>query len=108
MSEFASQSSGPQGSDPSAAPVPAGGTETSRRSSERNVVSYFGIVMCDEDTPVKVELVDLSAEGARMVAPQTFDPVDRFILKIPETGACFTSEVAWRNGATFGIKFING
>ncbi|MEM7210528.1 MAG: PilZ domain-containing protein, partial [Pseudomonadota bacterium] len=77
------------------------------RSADRNVVSYFGIITCDRSDPVKVELVDLSAEGARMVAPSDFDPADSFVLKIPETGACFTAEIAWRNGATFGVKFVS-
>lgn len=78
----------------------------SRRSNEREVVSYLGMVSYGDGELAQVNLVDLSAVGARMVAPPGFQPETDFVLKVPETGACFLSEIAWRNGTTFGIRFL--
>lgn len=110
MPDFASQTS-PSDGEPATRSLDssqvAEQSKDTRRGAERNVVAYFGIVIVEGGDPVKVELVDLSAQGARMVAPPDFEPADKIVLKIPETGACFLSEVAWRNGATFGIKFMS-
>lgn len=78
----------------------------SRRSTEREVVSYLGIASYGDGDLTQVSLVDLSALGARMVAPAGFEPEKEFVLKVPETGACFLSEVAWRNEKTFGVRFL--
>lgn len=80
--------------------------QSSRRSSEREVVSYLGIVVVKDQDLKQVNLVDLSAEGARMVADESFNPDGEFVLKVPETGASFVSEVVWKTDATFGIRFL--
>ena len=79
----------------------------SRRAAERDAVSYFGVLSFGDQKIFQVDLVDLSAMGARMIVPPDCEPPDDVVLKIPETGACFLSEVAWRNGSTFGVRFIN-
>lgn len=76
-----------------------------RRAAERDAVSYFGILSFGDQKIFHVDLVDLSAIGARMIAPPDCDPPEEVVLKIPETGACFLSEIAWRNGSTFGVRF---
>lgn len=79
----------------------------SRRAAERDAVSYFGILSFGDQKVFQVNLVDLSAMGARMIAPKDCEPPDEVVLKIPETGACFLSEIAWRNGSTFGVRFMS-
>ena len=78
----------------------------SRRSSEREVVSYLGIAMIKNKPPIQVNLIDLSAEGARLIADVQFKPEGEFILKVPETGAGFVSEVVWQENATYGVRFL--
>ncbi len=96
-----------EGSETVVVDAPRGAADTEvQRASERAVVSYLGIASYGDGELVHVNLVDLSAVGARMVAPAQFDPPAEFILKIPETGACFLTETAWRNGATFGVQFL--
>ncbi|MEM9062358.1 MAG: PilZ domain-containing protein [Pseudomonadota bacterium] len=81
--------------------------DLSRRSVERNVVSYFGIVRDMEGDAVQVDLVDLSANGARMIAPRGYHPPEKLNLRVPETGACFQAEIAWQRGQTFGLRFLS-
>ena len=95
-------SDGPELSDAAVGPGP----EASRRVVERAVVSYLGIAIQKGDQFAQVNLVDLSAEGARLVADADFDPQREFVLKVPETGAAFVSEVVWKDKQTYGIRFL--
>lgn len=88
-------------------PVSVSESDESRRSAERSAVTYFGILSFGDQQVFKVDLVDLSAQGARMIAPPDCNPPDDVVLKIPETGANFRSEIAWRNGTVFGIRFLS-
>lgn len=103
-----SQTSGETGSQAAHMnPESAVDSTESRRSAERSAVSYFGILSFGEQQVFKVDLVDLSAQGTRMIAPPDCNPPDEVVLKIPETGACFRSEIAWRNGTAFGVRFLS-
>ncbi|MEL7468054.1 MAG: PilZ domain-containing protein [Pseudomonadota bacterium] len=79
----------------------------SRRSEGRNVVSYFGIIENGDGNVMQVNLVDLSANGARMVLPKDYEPPKQIILRVPETGASFLAEVVWQQERTCGLKFMN-
>lgn len=99
---FESSSHEAQGGIKSAAEI-----DQSRRSAERSAVSYFGILSFGDNEVFKVDLVDLSAQGTRMITPSDCNPPDEVVLKIPETGACFRSEIAWRNGTAYGVRFLS-
>lgn len=86
---------------------PTAQDDVGRRSAERNAVSYFGVLSFGDQIVFQVDLVDLSARGARMITPPDCDPPDEVVLKIPETGACFLSEIVWRNGCTYGVRFMS-
>ena len=82
------------------------GGEGSRRSAEREVVSYLGVATLPDGSVSQVDLVDLSAAGGRLIADSAFSPEGEFVLKVPETGAGFIAEVVWQKGATFGVRFL--
>lgn len=94
----------------SAEAPPSAGLPSSRsekRAGERNVVAYFGVVTAPGHDPAQVDLVDLSALGARMVVKPGFKTPEPFELKVPETGARFNCEIAWRTDNTIGVKFVH-
>jgi hypothetical protein len=77
-----------------------------RREAERDLVSYLGIASYGDGETFQVELTDLSALGARLISREKFDPPAEFVLKIPETGACFLSELLWNDGTACGVRFL--
>ena len=79
---------------------------TEQRAVERDLVSYLGIASYGDSQTFQVELTDLSAQGARMVSQGDFAPPTDFVLKIPETGACFLSELSWQDGRACGVRFL--
>ncbi len=93
--------------EPQAASITEPLTSLDRRALERDAVSYLGIASYGDDVRLQVELLDLSAQGARMVVKEAFEPPSEFVLKIPETGACFLADIIWQDGSTLGVHFIS-
>ena len=102
-----SQSSSVAGEEAQIAPTTRSPDASSRRALERDAVSYLGIASYGDSVRLQVELLDLSAQGARMVVTEAFEPPSEFVLKIPETGACFLADVIWQEGSTIGVHFIS-
>jgi hypothetical protein len=65
------------------------------------------IAVDDQMTQIDCLVLDVSPGGARIETDAAIDVSDRFILalvpKHPKRQSC---EVVWRNGKTFGIKFL--
>jgi hypothetical protein len=65
------------------------------------------IAVDQEMTQIECFVLDVSPGGAKIVTDATIDISDRFILALvpthPKRQHC---EVVWRDGKTFGIKFV--
>jgi PilZ domain len=65
------------------------------------------IAVDDQMTEIECFVLDVSPGGAKIVTDAAIDVSDRFILALvpahPKRQRC---EVVWRDGKTFGIKFV--
>jgi hypothetical protein len=65
------------------------------------------LVIDDQTAEIECFVLDVSPGGAKIVTDAAIDVRDRFILALvpahPKRQRC---EVVWRDGKTFGIKFV--
>jgi hypothetical protein len=65
------------------------------------------IAVDEQMTPIECFVVDVSPGGARIMTDAAIDVSDQLVLalvpKHPKRQPC---EVVWRDGKTFGIKFL--
>jgi hypothetical protein len=81
-----------------------------QREPRRQLNKHPAWISIDEEvTRIDCLVLDVAPGGARIVTDAAIDVKDRFTLalvpKHPTRQAC---EVVWRNGKTFGIKFLLG
>jgi hypothetical protein len=61
----------------------------------------------DGMTEVECFVMDVSPGGAKIVTDAAIDVRDRFVLAlVPEHSKRQPCEVVWRDGRTYGIKFL--
>jgi hypothetical protein len=61
----------------------------------------------DGMTEVECLVMDVSPGGAKIVTDAAIDVRDRFVLAlVPEHSKRQPCEVVWRDGKTYGIKFL--
>jgi hypothetical protein len=65
------------------------------------------IAVDDQMTEIECLVLDVSPGGAKIVTDATIDVSDQFLLALvpahPKRQPC---EVVWRDGKTFGVKFL--
>jgi hypothetical protein len=81
-----------------------------QREPRRQLNKHSAWISIDEEvTRIDCLVLDVAPGGAKIVTDAKIDLKDRFTLalvpKHPTRQAC---EVVWRNGKTFGIKFLPG
>jgi PilZ domain len=65
------------------------------------------IAIDDAMTPIDCLVLDVSPGGARIETDAAMDVSDRFVLAlVPKHPTRQPCEVIWRDGKTFGIKFL--
>jgi hypothetical protein len=58
-------------------------------------------------TEIECFVLDVSPGGAKIVTDAAIDVRDQFVpALVPEHPNRQTCEVVWRNGKTFGVKFV--
>jgi hypothetical protein len=65
------------------------------------------IAVDDAMTKIECFVQDVAPGGAKIVTDAAIDVKDRFVLAlVPEHPKRQSCEVVWRNGKTFGVKFL--
>ena len=65
------------------------------------------IAVDDQMTPIECFVMDVSPGGARIMTDAAIDVSDQLVLAlVPQHSKRQSCEVVWRNGKTFGIKFL--
>jgi hypothetical protein len=55
---------------------------------------------------IDCRIIDMSEDGAKVVAPPGVDLPDVFLLQIDSTRILGAAEVVWRDHAHVGVKFL--
>jgi PilZ domain len=75
-----------------------------RRQMDRRLA---WIAVDEQMTQIDCFVLDVSPGGARIVTDAEIDVSDRIVLAlVPQHPKRQPCEVVWRNGKTFGIKFV--
>jgi len=65
------------------------------------------IAFDEQMTKIECQVLDVAPGGAKIVTAAAIDVKDRFVLAlVPEHSKRQSCEVVWRNGNTFGVKFL--
>jgi len=79
------------------------------RELRRHLSRHTGWITMDNGTTQRdCSVLDVSPGGAKVVTDIGIDVGDRFgLILVPSRPQSRDCEVVWRNGTTFGVKFLN-
>jgi hypothetical protein len=80
-----------------------------QRELRRRLIRHTGWISTDNDaTRCDCTVLDVSPGGAKVVTDLGIDIGDKFGLTlVPSRPQSRNCEVVWRNGTTFGVKFLS-